>query len=182
MKKLDAVNRLLKSVASGKVSTLTTVDTETQNAIDTLEETSLRVQSKGWYFNKERMKLTPTTNNEIRLPNGTLSVIGTHTRDRYIQRDGKLYDRLNNTFTITSTVEVDIVIEQNFEDIPHTCAEYITNASVYDFFLDYGGEKHIAQHLYQKMIEAQSAAFSEQFSINKVNIQNSPMGSDLFGG
>jgi hypothetical protein len=119
---LQAVNQILASVGQAPV---TSIDTETitdQNgnsvtvvtnpdvaiAYDTLEEVSREVQGEGWTFNKEfDYPFTPDNNNQILWPNNVLQMdlsdnpkYATSYREKdTVKRDGKLYDRMNHTFT-----------------------------------------------------------------------------------
>jgi len=43
-----------------------------------------------------------------------------------VQRGTRMYDRIKNTYVITETIEVDIVVLLNFEEMPETARRYVT--------------------------------------------------------
>ena len=93
-----------------------------------LDHVSREVQSRGWFFNTDiNYSLVPTNNNEIVLPANALRVeLAESSRlHNYVERNRKLYDRVNNTYTITNTVKVNIVFLLDFEELPEVARHYI---------------------------------------------------------
>mgnify|MGYP000191245973 CR=1 FL=1 len=128
--KLEAVNTMLTAIGEIPVSSITAATTnDVSIAINILEATSREVQSKGWYFNTDlNYTLSPNNSNNIELPANTLRVEleGSSRSNNYVERNRKLYDRYNNTFTITSPVKTSIVWYLEFENIPEVARHYIT--------------------------------------------------------
>ena len=128
--KLEAVNTMLTAIGEIPVSSITAATTnDVSIAINILEATSREVQSKGWYFNTDlNYTLSPNNSNNIELPANTLRVEleGSSRSNNYVERNRKLYDRYNNTFTITSSVKTTIVWYLEFENIPEVARHYIT--------------------------------------------------------
>jgi hypothetical protein len=145
---LQAVNQILASVGQAPV---TSIDTETitdQNgasvtvvtnpdvaiAYDTLHEVSREVQGEGWTFNREfNYPFTPNNDNEILWPNNVLQLdlsddprfVAYRERD-VVKRNGKLYDRMNHTFTWYEPVYCDVLWLWEWEDLPSPIQDYIT--------------------------------------------------------
>jgi hypothetical protein len=97
-------------------------------AIQILDHVSREVQSRGWFFNTDiNYSLVPNNNNEISLPANALRVeLAESSRVyNYVERNRKLYDRVNNTYTITNTVKVNIVFLLDFEELPEVARHYI---------------------------------------------------------
>lgn len=129
--KLVAVNTMLIGIGEAPVNTLNSGLQEAEIAGIMLDNISREVQSKGWAFNTDlRYSLPTNTDNEIVVPFNCLYVDTRLIRRDYdkdvILRDGKLYDRTQNTFTFTEAVEVDLVYLLDFETIPETARNYIT--------------------------------------------------------
>lgn len=129
--KLVAVNTMLIGIGEAPVNTLNSGLQEAEIAGIMLDNISREVQSKGWAFNTDlRYSLATNTDNEIVVPFNCLYVDTTLIRRDYdkdvILRDGKLYDRTQNTFTFTEAVEVDLVYLLDFETLPETARNYIT--------------------------------------------------------
>jgi hypothetical protein len=144
---LQAVNQILASVGQAPV---TSIDTETITdqdgnqvtvvtnpdvaiAYSTLEEVSREVQAEGWTFNKEfNVQLDPT-NNEILWPNNVIQMdlsddpryLSYREKDT-VKRNGKLYDRVNHTYTWTEPVLCDVVWFFSWDDLPSPIQDYIT--------------------------------------------------------
>jgi hypothetical protein len=128
--KLESVNTMLTAIGEIPVSSITSATTnDVSIAISILESTSREVQSRGWFFNTDlNYSLVPNNNNEIELPANTLRVEleGSSRSKNYVERNRKLYDRYNNTFTISDSVKVTIVFYLEFENIPEVARQYIT--------------------------------------------------------
>jgi len=129
---LDAVNQILGSVGQAPVTTLDLQNPEVAIVLKTLREVNTQVQAEGWTFNTERhYEMTPDSiTKQIPIPANMLQLDEhrpTH-KNKYdlVRRDGKLYDRLNHTYTFDSPVQVDVVWYFEFTDIPPAFQSYIT--------------------------------------------------------
>ena len=127
--KLDAVNTVLSARSKAPVNSLeniTRVDVNT--AINHLDDASREVQSEGWHFNRnDNYSITPTVDGEIELPANVLSVdtVGISSSLDLVQRGLKLFDKKNNTYKISKTVVVDMVVLLDFEELPEAARTYI---------------------------------------------------------
>lgn len=127
--KLEAVNIMLSSIGESPVNSLNSGLVDAEIAETILNGINREVQGKGWHFNTEiKMKLSPSIDNEIALPQNCLRVDRTVTDkdEDVIQRGGKLYNKTTHSFTISSSIEVDMVVLLDFEDIPEAARRYIT--------------------------------------------------------
>ena len=127
--KLEAVNIMLSSIGESPVNSLNSGLVDAEIAETILNGINREIQGKGWHFNTEiKMRLSPSLDNEVVLPPNTLRVDrALNNKDEdLIQRGGKLYNKSNHSFNITSAVEVDMVILLDFEDIPEAARRYIT--------------------------------------------------------
>ena len=127
--KLEAVNTMLTSIGEIPVSSITSATTnDVSIAIQILDHVSREVQSRGWFFNTDiNYSLVPNNSNQIALPANSLRVeLAESSRlHNYVERNRKLYDRVNNTYTITNTVKVNIVFLLDFEELPEVARHYI---------------------------------------------------------
>jgi len=129
--KLEAVNTLLATIGESPVNSLSSGLIEASLANQTLDNVSRDMQSMGWTFNTDlTFKLTPDANSEITLPANCIHVDTTSLRmsstTDLVQRGTRMYDRIKNTYVITETIEVDIVVLLNFEEMPETARRYVT--------------------------------------------------------
>lgn len=131
-RELPAVNQILQSCGQAPVTTLDQTNPDVAIAYQTLLEVSREVQAEGWSFNKEyHYDMTPDTNNEIKIPNNILQIDATrnaaNTTIDVIRRSGKLYDKVNHTYTFTDTVACDITWLFDWVDLPTPIADFITS-------------------------------------------------------
>lgn len=127
--KLDAVNIMLSQLGEEPYSTLSgTVTAEVRTAEIVLDEILKDVLSMGWLFNTEEdITLQPDVNDNIIPPTDAINLTFPHyPKRKYTTRQGKIYDRDNNTFTITATLKVNLTRLFVFEDIPEAARKYVT--------------------------------------------------------
>ena len=132
--KLDMINDSLRAIgevpyqSDTLVSTLP-IGTDGEIAKDLVEKTMVEVQSRGWYFNTDyNFPLEPDGDNFITLPPNALRIdFGNNPgRHQYTQKNGAIYDYLNRTFKIESTLEADMTWLVDYNDLPPEAYEYIS--------------------------------------------------------
>ena len=129
---LDAVNQILSSVGQAPVTTLDLQNPEVAIVLNTLREVNKQVQAEGWIFNTERdYTLRPdSVTKEILYPTNALAIDTdlTSSNSDYdvVRRSGKLYDRMNHTFTFEKDLKVNITWLFDFTDVPAAIQQYIT--------------------------------------------------------
>ena len=137
---LPAVNEILASVGQAPVSTLDQTNPDVAIAYDTLLRVSREVQAEGWSFNKEYNYPETTANKQYIIPNNMLQVdlaVGTAssraaTSDKnVVRRDGKLYDKYNHTYDITTEdsaeIKLDVTWLFDWIDLPVPVQDYIVS-------------------------------------------------------
>jgi hypothetical protein len=79
-----------------------------------------------WNFNTDYdYDMVPDVNGNILITDDMIAVDGHERTDDYAVRQGKLYDRENQTFVFTETQALDIVWEFEFDDCPQHVRKYI---------------------------------------------------------
>lgn len=129
---LEAINDMLSLISESPVASLDEASrvADAQIAVQLLTRESRAVQMKGWDWNTEsELVLAPTFDRIIELPRNTLKCDPSDPNVDYVVRDGKLWDRKNKTFTITSKVALDITFMLPFECLPETARRYIALAA-----------------------------------------------------
>ena len=127
--KLDAVNTMLSAIGEAPVNSLSSGLVEAEVAETILNTVDREVQSMGWNFNTELNKsFAQDTNGEIPLGNDILRADATLKANskNLVQRGLKMYDRKNHTFNIGAAVNLDVVVQLDFEDLPEVAKRYIT--------------------------------------------------------
>jgi hypothetical protein len=131
--KLEAVNEMFTGIGQAPVVSLDASNPEIALALSVLETVSKEVQSEGWHFNTEiNYPFTPDINGIIAVPANVLQIsdnkVSNVQRYQTVIRDGKLYDKVNHTFTFPTggPVSCDVVWLFDFEDLPEVFVRYIT--------------------------------------------------------
>ena len=144
--KLEAVNIMLSTIGESPVNSLSSGLVDAELAETILDATSRAVQSETWHFNREKkVRYSPNLNGEIILPANILKADANIDADSInrqttsgltldlVQRGNRMYDKRNHTFNIAKTVELDIVVGLDFDDLPEVAKRYITVKSARTF-------------------------------------------------
>jgi len=128
---LEAVNVLLATIGESPVNTLNSGLVEASEAEQTLANVNREVQAIGWSYNTDLgYTLTPNASGELQLPTNCLHVDTTSLRKStdsdLVQRGLRLYDRVRNTYVIEKSIDVDMVVLLEFEELPESARRYIT--------------------------------------------------------
>lgn len=124
---LDAVNLMLETIGESPVNTLEVTGlSDVSIAVNTLTQTCREVQEKGWDFNTETLTLSPDADGYINIPESVLKLDPVDRSLPYVRRGRKLYNKKDNTFIFTSTVELEVVYFLDFSDLPQPARTYVT--------------------------------------------------------
>lgn len=160
---LQAVNELLRAIRMAAVMSLSAADLNeaASDAKLALDNASLEVQMQGWEFNTVRCAvIDPDVNGEITLPSNCLKVRSAryYGYDRYVFRNGKLYDPRNRTFTIGQSVKVDMVEALEFSWLSAAFRKWVTALAARRFCLPKLPTGSTFQYTEEYLLSAQSAA------------------------
>lgn len=130
---LEAVNIMLSTIGEAPVNNLQSglVDAETAETI--LKNVSRDVQSHGWNFNSEPdYTVAADSSGNVILPTEIVraDLANSETKYRsskneYIQRGNKMYDKVNHTFNIGKALKLDVVVLLSFDLLPEIARRYI---------------------------------------------------------
>ena len=131
---LSAVNSMLSTIGEAPVNSLSSglVDAETAESV--LNEVSRDVQSLGWNFNSESnytvaadsdgCVVLPTEIVRADLANSVTKYRSS--KNEYVQRGKKMYDKVNHTYNIGKALTLDVVVLLAFEQLPEVARRFIT--------------------------------------------------------
>jgi|TARA_R110002074_G_scaffold4886_4_gene23939 hypothetical protein len=149
---LQTVNQMLSVIGEAPVNAITgTVTTDVSVAKNILDETSMSIQSMGWNFNSHyAYVLTRNTDNKVPLPSNCVQADASaqYRFRNLVIRNGFLYDMDNHTDvfgTNTTLPTVDLVLVQQFEQLPEYARQYIAAKSARRFASRYIGDKGITE-------------------------------------
>ena len=147
--KLEAVNTLLESIGEAPVVTVTDSGLiEADLAVTMIDRVSKSTQKRGWHWNTLiDYPLAIDLSGNINLPATTLKVdsYGKHKHKDVVQRGLKLYDRDNNTFVFTETIQSEIVLNLDFEDLPEAAKDFIMLSASRRFQQKHFGSSELSQ-------------------------------------
>ena len=166
---------MLSTIGEAPVNSITgttTVDVSTAKNI--LNETSMSIQSQGWNFNTHTnyKSLSLDSDSKVPLPSNCVKAdANAHYRQyNYTIRSGYLYDMDNHTDVFTSAPNsVDLVLVQQFEDLPEYARQYITMKAARRFAARFIGDSEITKLIGQDENEALMAfhqADSQEADVN----------------
>lgn len=152
MTKLDAVNIVLSSQGEPSVNDIASGGVDAQIASDIIDETTRRVIDKGWHWNRELHTLSPDVDGYINLPANTSRVdtTGYDANLDVVQRGLRLYDRVNNTYTFTNPIQLEIYVLLSWDELPNTAKLFITYSSAATF-----QKRMLSSDTLDKMLEKQ---------------------------
>lgn len=147
MEVLDVVNECLGTMGESPLNSLEDPHDFNGPAQNLLGKLNRSVQAKGWWFNRERIKLAPSAlDGGIYLPGDFIAVRvprDPHTGRSHrsiTQRGRRLYDVDGGTYTFTEPLEVDLIRLVPFEDLPEQAASHIAATTVLQFQSLYDGD------------------------------------------
>ena len=139
---LDAINAVITSTGSLPVNNPDIQHPNVLIAREIIERFSRSIQSRGWWFNKEIVTLTPTVEGFVLLPSTVLMVDAISTEVNAVQRGSKLYDLNNNTNVWAQGTEIpaELTVLLDYEDLPFTVWNHVVAYSKHEFLVNKSGE------------------------------------------
>ena len=130
---LEAVNIMLSTIGEAPVNNLNSGLEDAETAETILKNVSRDVQSHGWNFNSEPdYTVAADSSGNVILPTEIVraDLANSETKYRsskneYIQRGNKMYDKVNHTYNIGKALKLDVVVLLTFDLLPEIARRYI---------------------------------------------------------
>ncbi len=178
--RLDIINAMLAVNGESPVSDPGSTDPAAIQASNSLSRIDRKVQSRGWWFNREDILLSASASTgEVVLPSNTLSADPVDPRSPYIQRGTRLYDTKNNTYDIDAAINTCLVLQLDIDELPELAAAYINDKAVKEYYVDDDGDEQKARRLAERESESFAYLQRAQLANADVNIRRSRLGSRL---
>ena len=175
MELLKAVNMILPYFGE---NTITKIDYKHPTVVlimDVLEDMQKTLLSKGWWFNTSYVKLYPSSEGELDAPDNALSIVNMSTSDVLSIRDQRVFNVTNRTYKFTEPVEVRIIDNMKFEELPENVALWIMYRTAFEAYVrDYGYEE-VLQIIQMKENEAYQKVNAEHLRNMKYSTCKSTM-------
>lgn len=150
MQTLAVVNLMLGTLGEKPLNSLTDSHAMLPAALGKLDENNRAIQADGWWFNMEDLTLTPSViDNAIYLPNDCLAV-RTPTAN-LVKRGNRIYNLTGGSYEFTSDLDVELIREVEFEDLPEIAATYISKKAILAFQADFDADTAKARLLAEEI-------------------------------
>lgn len=170
---LAAVNDMLAAIGEAPVNTLEgDTNADVANARRLLNKVNTEVQSKGWAFNiEEGVQLVPDAFSQLinYLPD-YLSVKSPSGSTTFVNRGGYLYDRVARTDLFTGPVEVTLIVQKSFDEMPVPFRTYIIAKASRRFNIRFFGAAEIEATLQEEEAEAWRAVQEYELEYGNYNM------------
>jgi hypothetical protein len=128
MTQIDAINRMLRYIGELPIPSTVVIDDlpeghEAIQARTILEETLREEQEEKWWFNSFTRSYLPNLSGYITVPSNIISIDSK--KGQYRTEGNDLYDVTNDTKHFTQPVELDVLLEVQFDDIPDVFRTYV---------------------------------------------------------
>ena len=168
--KLEAINTMLSCIGQAPLNTLEGIKSYfTVSAENILDSEVKRFQLQGWDFNSEdNYTLRPDVNNIIQVPEDVIMIkYPTLYKNRYVVREGKLYDKFKHTYEIDKPLRVSIVFCYEFEALPEVAKVYAMMAAANKFVKRELGSEAAYQYTQEDLYEARVALEQHELEIGE---------------
>ena len=186
---LDMINQCLLAIGEAPFPDGTLVDTlqlgtDGETASRVVKSTMVEVQTRGWYFNTDyNFEAYVDQNNFITMPPNTLRVDFGTTGNRYIMKNGKLYDMQKTTYLLDEdSIVFDAIWLVDYEELPPEAYEYIALRAARKFQQKVIGSTETAQFTMLDESDALNNIMRLQLQVNDYNLQNSRVSTRIHNG
>lgn len=165
---LEAINTCLTALGEARV----TSPEVRHPTVDLIKATLVTKQrlllENGLWFNVTQVTMYPAPDGTMEYPVNTLSVVGPN-GNVFIPRNGLLFDVINNTDKFTSSQDLRVTYNLDFEDLPECVAVVLTCDTAMDIYAgDFGMDAAV-----QKLARDRDAASAQMERLHLRNVRHS---------
>lgn len=124
MRLIDAVNVTLEALGESRAVDLNSQNPSVGLAKAAIERTRRGTLSTGYWFNTITREVTPSTVQRITIPWKQVAIYGLDGK-KYSERNGNLYDLVEQTQRFENPVTLRVILDFDFEDLPEHVALWI---------------------------------------------------------
>ena len=184
MTELDGVNIALQTIGEMTLTTATNIADvyEASTALEILTETRRTVLTEGLNCNTDsKWEITADTSGYIATPSNMLRLEASASSYFYIMKDNKMYNKTEHTFIFepSSTHEIDVVWDLDFDNLPHTIAYYIAIRAARLVYQRLIGSTDIIRILMDDEQKAKEKMIEHDTDTRDYNIFDSPANSRI---
>lgn len=176
---LTAVNLVLPYLAEHKVTSTDSRNPVVDLILDALDRNRITLLAEGTYLNTvEKLTLYPNSDKKIVAPTEVLALYGL---DYPVRLEGAyIYNIKDDTYLFNKSLNVRLIRNIEFEDLPYYAASYITYKSAYEVYTASFGIDNTATALVGLSEEARRKFTQEDLRNRDYNSLRSNLGSLSF--
>lgn len=164
MKLLTAINLMLPKLGEHQVTSLDTKHPTLAIILPIIQQELEKVLLPGLWFNDFKIKLYPSSEGEIVVPQECLSFIPKY--EGAIKRGNRLYNSATMNYKWTTPVEGQIKVLVPFDELPESVAQYVFySACIVAYTTDIGVEEEL--RVWQIQAGAAESAMMQEHLRNK---------------
>ena len=171
MTQIDAINRMLRYIGELPIPSTVAIDDlpeghEAVQASTILQETLREEQEEKWWFNSFTETLIPQTSGYITLPYNLINFDSN--QGKYRSEGGDLYDVINQTKIFTDPVELDVLLNIEFDDLPDVFRTYVVLQAA----------KHL--HTYLNADETTQKELIQKIQVQRIKVERENLKQSKF--
>jgi len=174
MTEIDAINRMLRYIGELPIPSDVVLDDlpeghEALQARVILQETLREEQEDTYWFNKQTVSYYPNSSGYITLPDNVISLQPTDNRN-LVKSGNDLYDVEEETKIFDDAVELYVLLEIPFDDIPDVFRTYVVLVAAKHLHTYLNGDETTQKELIQKIQIQRVKVQKEHLKQSKFNL------------
>lgn len=172
---IDGINRMLRYLGELPIPNDVAIDDlpeghEAVMARKILLETNREEQENRWWFNWFKQTYIPNATGHITIGGNVIALEAANNRSRYLLNGGDLYDVDNQTKNFTSPVELKILLEIRFEDLPNVFKTYVVLLAAKHLHVYLNGDETTQRELEIKIQQQRHKLEKEDMKFSNYNL------------
>ena len=173
MQTLTVVNTMLGTLGEAPLNALSDPHTFRGACLDMLDQHDAACQAKGWWFNREKLTITPNVgDSKLYLPGDVTNIIVPNRLD-LVQRGQVLYDTVNGTNIFSESVDALIIRRIPFDELPELVSTYIGYKAIMQFQTQYDADHNKTKSLSALYTDARLEFNAEATRQSRYNVLDS---------
>lgn len=172
--KLQAVNIMLGYIGNAPVNSLNSTGRLGEQALSILEITKSEILQNVWWFNTNKVTLTPDLIGNIYIPDNTIDVLPVDTSADFQIIGNKLFNLNTNDFIFDNEIEVEIIFDLEWDELLFMVQNYITLSAAKVFYSQRFPKNQIPNILNEKIYNIEIDVERTNFNTAKYTLANNP--------
>lgn len=170
MKLINATNHILGVLGEATVTTTQIQHPTVASILETIDMEKDSFLENGLWFNTREVKMYPNESGAIEVPTNALFIRDIEKDNNlYVERSGGLYDVTADSSVFTEPVDLEIIYNLDFEDLPESVARAIMYNAAYIKYVSEFGVDNTAKQEQQFALKAEASVKKQNLKSRKYN-------------